>query len=113
MKEFLFIYRADYDIPAEDSPEEAQARDQNWIDWIAGIAAQNKLSSEGGYLELPAKILENNDTITDGPYTEIKENIMGYTVVKASSMDEAAELAKNCPIFSIGGTVEVREISFL
>jgi len=80
------------------------------MDWLAGIAAQNKLIDRGNYLERAAKILKDNEIVTDGPYSEIKESIMGYTLVKAVSMEEAAGLAKNCPVFSIGGTVEVREI---
>ena len=41
---------------------------------------------------------------------ELKEAIGGYTLIKATSFDEAAELSKDCPILSVGGSVEVREI---
>ena len=51
-----------------------------------------------------------NNVITDGPYSEIKELIGGYTIVKAESFDEAAELAKGCPILEVGGNVEIRDI---
>ena len=48
---------------------------------------------------------------TDGPYTEIKELIGGYSLVKTGSLEEATEIAKGCPILEVGGNVEVREIN--
>jgi hypothetical protein len=51
--------------------------------------------------------------ITNGPYTEIKESVGGYSIVKAASYDEAVELSKGCPIFDAGGSVEVREIAIM
>jgi hypothetical protein len=41
---------------------------------------------------------------------EIKESIGGFAIVKAESFDEAADLAKGCPVLNFGGNVEVREI---
>jgi hypothetical protein len=37
----------------------------------------------------------------------------GYTLVKAESYEAAVDLAKGCPILTIGGNVEVREIKAL
>jgi hypothetical protein len=48
--------------------------------------------------------------VTDGPFTEIKEFINGYIVVKAQTIDDAIEIAKECPILLIGGNVEVRKV---
>ena len=57
------------------------------------------------------KVVKPNNIITDGPYTEIKELIGGYSLIKADSLDEAADIAKGCPILKVGGNVEVREIN--
>ena len=47
-----------------------------------------------------------------GPFGEIKETIGGFIVVKAESIDEAAEFAKGCPVLqSEGNTMEVRKIA--
>lgn len=109
MKDFLFLYRAGTDtIPA--SPEEMQARMQMWMDWMGGIAAQNKLGDRGNRLFTTGKVV-NGDVVTDGPYTEIKEAILGYSIVKAESYDEAVQLANGCPTLSFGGKVEIREIA--
>jgi hypothetical protein len=59
------------------------------------------------------KVVKPNNLVTDGPYMEIKESIGGYAVVKADSVEEAADLAKGCPVLNLGGNVEVREIMVL
>ena len=113
MKDFLLVFRNDYSAVPKGSPEEMQAVMKDWMDWIGGIAAQNKLTSPGSSLASGGKVVRANNVITDGPYTEIKELIGGYTIVKAASLDEAAGLAEGCPIFKIGGNVEVRELNVM
>lgn len=86
---------------------------QERMNWLGSIAAQNKLVDKGNSL-LPrsdsAKTVKPGNVVTDGPYTEIKEFISGYIVVRAENIDEAVEMAKGNPIFKIGGNIEVREI---
>ncbi|KAA2240346.1 transcription initiation protein [Chitinophaga agrisoli] len=109
MKEFALIFRLNDIADFKPTPEQVQER----INWLAGIAAQNKLADKGNSL-LPfpgsAKTVKNGNTVTDGPYTEIKEFIAGYVVVKAETIDEAVEMAKDNPIFKLNGNVEIREI---
>lgn len=109
MKEFAFIFRLKDMADFKPSPEQMQAR----MNWLAGIAAQNKLVDKGNTL-LPvpgsAKTVKPDNVITDGPYTEIKEFVTGYIVVRAADIDEAVALAKGNPIFEIGGNIEVREV---
>ena len=95
------------------TPEEMQALSKRWMDWLGSIAAQNKLSDRGNRLESSGKVIKGDNTITNGPYAEIKESIGGYSIVKADSYEAAIELAKGCPILKLGGNVEVREVSVL
>ena len=111
MKDFLFVYRNDFKNQPTGSPEELQAVTKRWMDWVGGIAAQNKLSSPGNRLTSDGKVVRPNNIVTDGPYTEIKELIGGYSIVKVETMEEVVELAKGCSIFEFGGNVEVREIN--
>lgn len=111
MKDFLLVYRTDYNnMPKDPSPEQMQATTKRWMDWIGGIAAQNNLTDRGNSLVPSGKVLKADNVIADGPYTEIKEFIAGYSIVKADSIEKATELAKGCPILATGGNVEVREI---
>jgi len=111
MKDFLFVFRADQSAVPMGSPEQMQAVTKQWMDWIGSIAAQNKLIDRGNRLIPSGKVVRPANVITDGPYTEIKESIGGYSLVKAASIEEAVEMAKGCPVLTVGGNVEVREIS--
>ena len=113
MKDFLLVYRTDYNTMPKSSPEEMQASTKRWMDWIGGIAAQHKLTDRGNRLVPTGKVLKADNVIADGPYTEIKESVVGYSIVKADSIEEATVLAKGCPILKVGGNVEVREISVM
>ena len=113
MKDFLLVFRADYNTMPKASPEQMQSTTKRYMDWIGGIAAQNKLTDRGNSLVPSGKVVKSGNVITDGPYTEITECIMGYSIVKAESIDEASELAKGCPILTVGGNVEVREIRIM
>lgn len=109
MKEFALIFRLKDIADFKPSPEQMQER----MNWLGSIAAQNKLVDKGNtLLPMPgsAKIVKPNNVVTDGPFTEIKEFISGYIVVKTEDIDEAVEIAKGNPVFKIGGTIEVREV---
>ncbi len=113
MKDFLLVFRTDYSKAPKASPEELQVITKHWMDWIGGIAAQNKLSDRGNRLFPTGKVLKAGNVIADGPYMEIKESVVGYSMVKADSYEEATELAKGCPALSNGGNVEIREVHAL
>ena len=81
------------------------------MNWLASIAAQNKLADKGNTLSVTnAKTVQPGNVVTDGPYTEIKEFISGYVIVKTDTIEEAIDLAKANPIFTMGGNIEVREV---
>src|SRR5262249_56045215 len=48
--------------------------------------------------------------ITDGPFTETKEQLGGYHVVECKDREEAIALAMQIPTPEVGGIVEVRAI---
>jgi len=111
MKDFLFVYRNDFSNQPVPSPEELQAVTKKWMDWVGSIAAQNRLVDRGNRLTSDGRVVKPGNVVTDGPYTEIKEVIGGYSLIKAESFDEAVEIAKGCPTYAFGGNVEVREIN--
>ncbi len=49
--------------------------------------------------------------VSDGPYAEAKEVVAGYFMLTVDSLDEATEIAKQCPSLPLGLTVEVRPIA--
>ena len=49
--------------------------------------------------------------VKDGPFTEAKELIGGFWIIKADSLDEAVGWVKKIPMWSEGEEVEVRRVS--
>ena len=111
MKEFLLVFRrSEVSADPQPSPEQLQAMMKPWQDWMGNIAAQNKLVDSGNRLSSDGRVVKSDTVITNGPYVEMKEAIGGYIIVRADSIDEAAELSKDCPILKMNGNVEVRTI---
>ncbi len=50
------------------------------------------------------------DVITDGPFLETKEVILGLCIIEASDLDHALKIAGTNPICHQGGGVEVRPV---
>lgn len=110
MEEFMLIFRHQ-DGSKLASPEQMQIWMKQTMDWIGGIAAQNKFVGGNGLSFDGSKIVWPKNVITDGPFGEIKETLGGYIIVKASSVDEAAEFAKGSPVLQgEGNSVEVRKL---
>lgn len=49
-------------------------------------------------------------TVTDGPYVETKDLVLGFNLIEARDLDHAAHIAAGCPIAQGGGSVEVRRV---
>jgi hypothetical protein len=110
MKEFILIFRHE-NASGKVSPEQMQTWMKQTMDWIGGIAAQNKFIGGSGLLFEDAKVVGHNGIVTNGPFGEIKETLGGYIMVKAESVEEAVEFAKGSPVLQgEGNTVEVRQI---
>ena len=111
MEEYALIMRHE-DGQKIASPEQMQIWMKQTMDWIGGIAAQNKFVSGTGLLFADAKVVGPHNVVTDGPFGEIKETIGGFIVVKADSVEEAVEFAKGCPVLQgEGNSMEVRKIA--
>lgn len=108
MKDFMFIFSRTSDSK-DLSPEEMQSNMQEWFAWV------DKLKAAGAYVSgealLPGgKTVKGKGLVTDGPFADSKEAVGGYFIVKAKSIEDAADMAKGCPDMPIGGIVEVREV---
>jgi len=110
MKEFMLVFR-NAPVAQRDALTAEQLKNVSkpWQDWIGSIAAQDKLASIGGRLEFDGATVTGS-IVTDGPYAEIKEILLGFIIVKTATKDEAIQLAKECPVLKDGGSVEVRGV---
>src|SRR5258708_29102368 len=106
--EFLYVFRGGAD-PATMTPEQMQQNMGAWMSWMGGVREKG-IFKAGSPLTDEGKVLSGaaGATVTDGPFAEAKEMVGGYLLVTTADLAEAAELAKGCPIYAGGGTVEVR-----
>jgi hypothetical protein len=113
MAKFMYIFRGGgYATPGLLSPTEIQQHLAKWNAWTNGLLAAGRLGGAHP-LEHPAtgKTVRGRDRIvTDGPYAESKDLVSGTLLVEAASLQEAAELARDCPILELDGSVEVRPV---
>jgi hypothetical protein len=107
MSEFLYLYRGGQ---RGRTPEQSEAIMQKWLAWMKDLTASGNLKDPGQPLDGEGRVVQENGTVTDGPFAEAKDLVGGFTLIEAESIGRAAELARNCPILAVGGTVEVRPI---
>ena len=50
--------------------------------------------------------------VIDGPFAETKEQLLGFYVVDAQSLDEVLEIARDLGRANPGGSYEIRPIAF-
>ncbi len=111
MNEYMLIFRHEDGLKVA-SPEQIQTWMKQTMDWIGGIAAQNKYVGGNGLPFQEAKVVRPNNLITNGPFGDIKETIGGYIIIRAGSVEEAVEFAKGSPVLQgEGNSVEVRLIA--
>lgn len=109
MSKFLLIYRDSAEPRPAPSPEEMQGFLEMWNGWFEQF--KGKIVDPGDGLLPTGRVLQPGGVVADGPYVEAKEMIGGFSVVEASSYDQAIEIARQCPIALMGGAIEIREFA--
>jgi hypothetical protein len=108
VKEFMLIFRytPTNQIPTQEQMQEMQ---KQWGEFIGNIAMQGKLVSTH-QLGFDGNIILANKSVVNGFQICEEKIVGGNMILKADNIEVATELAKNCPILLMGGTVEVRSI---
>lgn len=93
--------------PDKPSPAQMQAMYEKFHAWREKF--RDNLVDLGG--RLGAGKIARPDNAPDGPLVEVKEIVGGYMIISAPSLDEATEVARECPgLVRPGSGVEVIEI---
>ena len=110
MAKFMFLQRGG---GCEEKPkmthEQMEAGMKAWMDWMNDGRQAGWLLDPGSPLGGGA-VIESDLSVLDGPFTESKELVGGYTIVEAADLAEACEYAKQTMKLAGGGKIEVREI---
>lgn len=113
MKEFMFLYRGgDSTWVTKGSAEEKKAIMALWASWMGALGEKGQLVTGGSPLEYGGKrLLKKDGVVTDIAAAEVKELVSGYSIIRAESLEQAAEIARGCPIFRMDGArVEIRPV---
>jgi hypothetical protein len=86
-----------------------------WMPWAREMEARGVILHDGAQLQPVAtatSVRTHGDEIlvSDGPFAETKEVILGYDVIECADLDEAIFAASRHPVARSGGVVEVRPI---
>ncbi|MBV9271490.1 MAG: transcription initiation protein [Candidatus Eremiobacteraeota bacterium] len=107
MSEYVFLYRGGR---RGESAAEGEQIMQKWVSWFEDLAGKGHIKDRGQPLEAEGKVVRSKNAVTDGPYPESKDLVGGFTLIEASDLTQAAQLAKDCPILERDGIVEVRPV---
>jgi len=113
MSDFVYLFRASEGgrRQALGTPEQAQRSLSAWLAWIRELEAKGHLKDPGQPLEPSGRLVRGpKKVVTDGPYVEAKELVLGFIVVEARDLAQAVDLAKGCPMLEGDGSVEVRPV---
>ena len=111
MSKYMYLFRSNPEAYRSISPEQMQQITKKWMDWKDTLEKNGHIHQFGERLDGSGKVIRSRgkaSLVTDGPYVEVKDFVQGYLMVEAKDIEEAVELAKNCPILETDGTVEVR-----
>jgi hypothetical protein len=112
MDEYLLIFRLDI-LTKEKQPTTEIMNDYliQWNAWLDSFAERNLIITGGNHLSSEGIVITSDLKVTDKPYTETDVSVAGYITIKATDINEAILISKNCPILhSEGNSVEVRKI---
>jgi hypothetical protein len=113
MSEFVYLFRSTEADQREHmgTPERAQKSMQAWVSWMRELEATGHLKNPGQPLDREGKVVRGKDKlVTDGPFVEAKDLVLGFIVVEARDLAQAVELSRGCPMLQGAGSVEVRPV---
>jgi hypothetical protein len=92
------------------SPDEIQRTMTDWMAWFDRLVADGRCLG-GQSLATEGKVVSGKSHhVSDGPFAEAKETVAGYFILRVADLDEALEIAKECPALAYGMTVEARPL---
>lgn len=111
MPSFMLLLYSDPASWGNISPEDMQKAIEKYMAWEAKLRKSNVLLASHKLANDAGKVLRGEKArVTDGPYSETKEVLGGYFLIKATNYNEAVDQTRDCPHLQYGGTIEVRQV---
>jgi hypothetical protein len=114
MSDYLVIYEGGSGDWAKRPAKEIQAAMEEWGAWFKQLEAKGVLRNPGSALAPGGAVIKRNGAgfVTDTTMAEVKELIGGFTVIRADSVEKAAEIAQGSPFLrnNPGGRIRVQPV---
>src|SRR5690242_2400540 len=113
MSQYVYLFRATLADQQEHmgTPERAQQSMQAWFKWVRELEANGHLKDPGQPLDRGGSVVRGKKkVVTDGPYVETKDVVLGFMVIEARDFAQAVELSKGCPMLEGESSVEIRPV---
>lgn len=103
-----------YETPGEFARRQGEDAQAYWSSWSAYFDALGARAASGACLKTPdtGTVMRRGNgarKVEDGPHADSKEQLGGFTIIEADSLDEALAWAERCPAAATGA-VEVRPV---
>ncbi|MBN9552213.1 MAG: YciI family protein [Alphaproteobacteria bacterium] len=112
MKYVLLVYGEEKDLFAL-TPERAAKLDADSLAYDRALDREGKLvvaqALQSVKTSKSLRRRKGKAVVTDGPFAETKEQLLGFVMVEAADLAEALKIADGIPLAELG-TIEVRAI---
>lgn len=113
MAEYVLLLHEDPAGFADLAPSEIEKVIGEYMAWRERLAAEGRLAGGTKLADDGGRWLsrENGQVrVVDGPFSEAKEIIGGFFMIKAADYAEAVEISSTCPHLDYGGRIELRAV---
>jgi len=110
MNYYMLLLRPETIDFASYSPEDMQKILADFDKWNAEAIKNGKMIASANLSHEHSRTIRAGNIVTNGPYSEARESLTGFFLIRAENDDEAAAIGKGCPFIPRGGSVEVRLI---
>ncbi len=115
MRYLLLIIDPEPTAEVEPAPEPDPDAEPCWLPWHNEMTARGVGLLHGGKVFEPSaattvRVTDGEVLLSDGPFAETKELMLGFSVIDCANLDEAIHAASRHPATQWGGVVEVRPI---
>lgn len=113
MPRYMLLFHDDQCVTEGLSEGTRQALFSEFVQWADSLADRGLyVGSEALAPNAKAKTVRRRGetAVLDGPFAESQEAVNGYITVRAETLDDATDLASECPSLRFGWAVEVREL---
>ena len=112
MKYVCLVYGEEKDLYAL-TPERSAKLDADSLAYDRSLDQQGKLiiaqALQSVKTSKSVRRRKGKRLVIDGPFTETKEQLLGFVMIEADTLEEALDIAAGIPLAELG-TIEVRAI---